>query len=93
MSVFDFGKRQRMHTQFVGSTTGREVFQVDEYNQRKKGTGVVITASAMILTLFYFAWNSIPKNIKGYLFIALIGILGYGYYNYQQQRRLREKLY
>ena len=34
-NIFDFGSKQRMHTQMYGNTTGREMFQINEYNQRK----------------------------------------------------------
>jgi hypothetical protein len=33
MSIFDFGKKQRMHTQLIGNTSGKEMFKVDEYNK------------------------------------------------------------
>lgn len=93
MAIFDFGKKQRLHAQLVGHTSGNEMFKVDEYNQRKNttfGCGFVLV---LLFTVFYFAWNYIPTKILVFLCLIFIGVAAYGYYNFQQQRRLREKLY
>jgi hypothetical protein len=93
MSIFNFGKRQRMHTHMIGHTSGKEMFQVDEYNQRKKTTIGVFLALAGFVTIFYFWIQYIPIKILIFMFLTMGGLVWYGYYNWTQQKRLREALY
>ena len=93
MAIFDFGHKQRMHTQLVGNTSGREMFKVDEYNQVKKTTVVLGTIIAIILTLFYFSWADIPSKIKGFMFIVLIVCGVWTYFNVNHQIKVRNSLY
>jgi len=93
MTLFDFGKRQRMHTQLTGNTSGHEMFLVDEYNSRKKVSGAIVCYNFFLLTLIYFAFSFIQTK-TGFFFI-LLGLisLGFGYFNYKSQRILRRKFY
>jgi hypothetical protein len=93
MTIFDFGKRQRMHTQLVGHTSGHEMFLVDEYNTKKKISTAIISYNIFLLTLMYFAFDFIKT--KTGIFFVLIGLagLGYGYFNFKSQRVLRSKFY
>jgi hypothetical protein len=84
MSIFNFGKKQRLHTQLVGNTSGKELFKVDEYNKRKKGTMFIIGYEFLIATLFY---------VKLYLIFSMIGTFVFGFFNFKQQKILREGLY
>jgi hypothetical protein len=93
MSIFNFGKKQRLHTQLVGNTSGKELFKVDEYNKRKKGTMFIIGYEFLIATLFYFYWNNIQGNVKLYLIFSMIGTFVFGFFNFKQQKILREGLY
>jgi hypothetical protein len=93
MTIFDFGKRQRMHTQLVGHTSGHEMFLVDEYNTKKKISTAIISYNIFLLTLMYFAFDFF-KTKTGFFFI-LLGLisLGFGYFNFKSQRILRSKFY
>ena len=93
MSIFNFGNRQRLHAQLIGNTSGREMFQVDEYNQRKKttiGIGIII---GLIATLLYFQIQNIPGKLLIFILLITAGLIWYGYHNWSQQVRLRENLY
>lgn len=93
MAIFNFGNKQRLHTQLVGNTTGREMFRVDEYNQRKKtsiGLGFIIFG---LLTLFYFFGKYISGKWLTFLIIGTLGLGIWFYFNYKQQRILRRGLY
>ena len=93
MSIFNFGNRQRMHTQLVGNTSGREMFKVDEYNERKK-TSIGLTLFLLFMsTTFYFTFFSIPMKFRLFLILLTLGAGVFLYFNYKQQRRLREDLY
>ena len=92
MSIFNFG-RQRLHTQMHGNTSGREMFKVDEYNHVKTTTYFLGTIMAIIFTLFYFSWNSIPGKIKGFMIIVLLVCGVWTYFNVKHQIKVRESLY
>jgi len=93
MGIFDFGKKQRMHTQVFGHTTGKEMFQVDEFNSQNKKIGSAVVVDFSIFAILYFYWSYItPKVIIFMLIIA--SVMGcVGYFAYKSKRRLREKLY
>jgi len=93
MAIFDFGHKQRMHTQLVGNTSGREMFKVDEYNQVKKTTVILGTIIAIIFTLFYFGWSLIPGKIKFFMFLIFIGCGVWTYFNVNHQIKVRRSLY
>jgi hypothetical protein len=93
MAIFDFGKRQRMHTQVYGHTTGREMFQVDEYNTQMKAIGGAVAVDFMIFTMLYFFWNQIPSKFIVFMFIVAIGMSCLGYFAWKSKQRLRERLY
>jgi fatty acid desaturase len=93
MAIFNFGNKQRLHTQMIGETSGREMFKVDEYNQVKGltfGLGAIMLG---IFTLFFFAWNSIPGKIKLFLSLIFIGCGIWEYFNVKHQIKVRESLY
>ena len=58
MGLFDFGNKQRMHTQMVGETSGREMFVMEQYNLKKKNCGACIGFGIfnlmIVVALFYF---------------------------------------
>jgi len=93
MTIFDFGKRQRMHTQLIGNTSGHEMFLVDEYNTKKKISISIICYNLFLLSLMYFAFDFFKT--KTGIFFVLIGLisLGFGYFNYKSQKLLRSKFY
>ena len=93
MSMFNFKDKQRLHTQLVGETTGKELFHVDEYNQRKRTTLALVLALVGIFTLMYFCWKMIPMKITVFIILAFVGLATYLYFNCKQQFRLRERLY
>lgn len=93
MSIFNFGKKQRLHTQLYGHTTGNELFKVDEYNNRKAITGVLSFAIFGLFTLFYFGIQAIPKKMLIFLILITISLSFLFYFNFKQQRILRERLY
>ena len=93
MSIFNFGNKQRLHTQLYGNTSGKELFKVDDYNNRKKTTGILIFFITGFLTLFYFCIQAIPTKILTFLIITTIGLSIWLYFNIKQQIRLREVLY
>ena len=93
MPIFDFKDKQRLHTQLIGNTSGREMFKVDDYNNRKKTTGILIFFITGLLTLFYFCIQAIPTKILIFLIIITIGLSIWLYFNIKQQLRLREGLY
>lgn len=93
MSIFNFGKRQRLHAQLYGNTTGREMFKVDEYNQRKKTTGVLIAFILIYLTILYFNYSYMLNKVGLFFFLFFVIAGVYLFFNYKQQRRLREGLY
>jgi len=93
MSIFDFGRKQRLYTQLHGTTTGREMFKVDEYNQRKKKTGGLSFVFFGLLTLFYFQIQNINTKFLIFLLAVFVGSGIYLYYNIKEQVNLRKLLY
>lgn len=93
MSTFNFGHRQRMHTQLYGQTSGKELFKVDEYNTRKAVTVYSLTMCIFIFLIEYFFITKIPFKFNFLLILAFIGFSYLGYINFKQQKRLREGLY
>jgi len=93
MAIFDFGRKQRLHTQMVGTTSGREMFKVDEYNHVKKTTFSLGALIFIILTIFYFFWSYIPGKIAGFLVIVVILAGVWEYFNVKHQIRVKESLY
>jgi hypothetical protein len=93
MGIFDFGKKQRLHTQLYGNTTGKEMFKVNEYNSRKKATIGISIMEVLFLTILYFYFSYIPNKFLIWVGLIMIGTGIYGYFNYIQQIRLRENLY
>jgi glucan phosphoethanolaminetransferase (alkaline phosphatase superfamily) len=93
MAIFDFGRKQRLHTQLVGNTSGREMFKVDEYNSVKRLTFLLGFVMVVIFTIFYFCWASIPKNIKIFMILIFIGCGIWEYFNIKHQIRVKESLY
>ena len=91
--IFNFGNKQRLHTQLVGHTSGNELFKVDEYNQRKKTTALLILALVGFFTLFYFQIQYIPGKILFFLILVCLGLGVWLYFNMKSQFRLKEKLY
>lgn len=91
--MFDFGKRQKLHTQLIGSTTGNELFKVDEYNTRRKTTFLTGFICVCIFLIEYWYITLIPIKWNILLFMAFIGSAYFCYSNFIQQKRLREKLY
>jgi hypothetical protein len=93
MGLFDFGHKQRLHTQLVGNTTGREMFKVSEYNNVKKslfGIGFFIFC---FFTLFYFCWNNISTKVLIFLIIIFLGLCYWFYHNFKELNRLKGLLY
>ena len=92
MGIFDFNK-QTMRADLRGSTSGKEMFKVQEYNERKANTFKIITIEASLLTLFYFGYKIIPTKIFLFLIIICLGLGFWGFHNYKEQVKLRAKLY
>jgi len=93
MAIFNFGRKQKLHTQMYGRTTGKEMFKVDEYNKSKQilaGLGFMIF---WIFVCFYFGYNSIPIKLRGFLFIVIFICLVWGYIIIKNQKRLKQDLY
>lgn len=93
MAIFNFGNKQRLHTQIVGQTSGREMFKVDEYNQVKKLSFILGAIMLSIFTLFYFAWSYIPNKVKVFMGLIFLGCGLWEYFNVKHQIRVRESLY
>lgn len=93
MGIFDFGKRQRLHTQLYGHTSGGELFKVDEYNRRKTISFSIVVTNVILFTIFYFMWNDIPIKIKVFMFLGMVGTIVLGYFNLKNQKKLGEGLY
>ncbi len=93
MAVFNFGQKQRLHTQMYGRTTGKEMFQVDEYNQRKSSTAALGVISFLLLTSLYFSIGVIALKWVLFLTLLLSGVITAIVFNFKQQIRLRENLY
>ena len=93
MSIFNFGDKQRLHTQMFGHTSGKEMFKVDEYNKVKQVTMSLCLALFLFFTIFYFGWSSIPLKFKGFMFIICILLGGWLYFNVKSQLKLKEYLY
>lgn len=91
--IFNFGNKQRLHTQLVGNTSGREMFKVDEYNQVKRTTVTLGSVMFAIFTLFFFFWNSIPTKIRLFMVLIFLGAGTWTYFNVKHQIRVRESLY
>lgn len=91
-NLFNFGNKQRLHAQMIGNTSGREMFVINEYNERKSQIRGLILAFIInlivIFLLFYF------DNFKfGFLLcLPLIGIVIASYFLLQSKRRLYEKV-
>ena len=92
MGIFDFNK-QTMRADLRGQTLGKEMFKVQEYNERKATTFKIISIEAALLTFFYFGYKIIPMKIFIFLIILCLGLGFWGYHNYKEQTKLREKLY
>jgi glucan phosphoethanolaminetransferase (alkaline phosphatase superfamily) len=93
MSVFDFGRKQRLGVDLYGHTSGREIFNVDEYNNSKKLTVCLVLIMLVIFSAFYFEWTSIPIKIKIFMGLIFLGCSTLGYFNIKKQIRIRESLY
>lgn len=93
MAIFDFGNRQRLHTQLIGNTNGREMFKVDEYNQVKKMNVILGTIMFLLFTSFYFFWTSIGNKIKGFMVIIFVGCAVWFYFNMKHQIKVKRSLY
>lgn len=92
-NLFNFGNKQRLHTQLIGNTTGKELFKVNEYNERKKRTGVLSVSLIILFTIFYFYIQNIPTKILIFMIIITLGLCFWLYSNFKQQRILRGVLY
>jgi len=93
MAIFDFGRKQRLHTQMVGNTSGREMFKVDEYNSVKKLTYGIGFIMGIIFTIFYFFFNNIPLKVKIFMGIIFLGCGIWEYFNIKHQIKVRKSLY
>lgn len=93
MSIFDFKKKQRLNAQLYGHTSGSEMFKVDEYNTRKKVTEAGVIFIVIMLSIFYFFWKDIPQKIIIWMIIITAISIVYCFFNFKQQKRLRERLY
>jgi hypothetical protein len=93
MGIFNFGNKQRLHTQLYGNTTGREMFKVEEYNKLKATTIGLSLVLFAFFTIFYFLWKHIPLKVLLFMIIVFLGLGVYLFFNVKQQRRLRENLY
>ena len=92
MAIFNF-KRQLLHTQLDGRTSGREMFKVDEYNQVKKTNAILGCVMFLIFTSFYFLWNSIGNKFKGFMAIIFVGCAIWFYFNMKHQIKVKRSLY
>lgn len=92
MGIFNFGRKQRLHTEIYGHTSGSEMFKIDEYNGRKKKTAFLSFIIIIILTIFYFLWDNIESKIRFFMILIVIGCLVYGYFNVKEQISLKEKI-
>ena len=93
MAIFDFGKKQRLHTQLYGNTTGSEMFKVDEYNNRKKVMGILSFIEITLFTIFFFEIQYIPSKVLVFLTLIFVGCGIYGYYTIKELKGLRKRLY
>jgi len=93
MAIFNFGNKQRLHTQLLGNTTGREMFKVDEYNSVKKLSFILGFVMFVLFTTFYFCWNSIVIKIRIFMILIFIGCAIWTYFNLKHQTRVRDSLY
>lgn len=93
MGIFDFGNKQRLHTQLLGNTTGREMFKVNEYNAVKKslfGIGIFIFG---FFAVFWFCWKLISTKVLIFLILIFIGLCYWFYHNFRELNRLKGLLY
>lgn len=93
MPIFDFGKKQRLHTQLIGNTSGKEMFKVDEYNQQNKKIGGVVVFDFIIFTILYFYGGLIPIKFLIFMIILTMGLNYFGYSAYKNKQELKGKLY
>jgi len=94
MGIFDFGRKQRLHTQIYGQTSGKELFKIDEYNKSKKITIALITYLVFSFTLLYFGIGGMLSRKSLIFFIfTIVGVIIWLYFNYKNQKRLKENLY
>jgi hypothetical protein len=93
MSIFNFGRKQRLGIDLSGKTSGKEMFKVDEYNQKKRVTIGIFLYSLLIFTIGYFSFDSLKTKMGLFFIILLILSWVWFYFNYKSQIRLREGLY
>ena len=92
MSIFDFGKKQRLHTQLVGNTSGSEMFKIEEYQKTKKILFGIGIADFMSFAIFFFSIQDIPLKITIFWIISLIALNAYGYYTFKHYKKIKQRL-
>ncbi|MCK9429536.1 MAG: hypothetical protein M0R17_05990 [Candidatus Omnitrophica bacterium] len=90
--IFDFGRKQRLGVRLQGNTSGKEMFKIDDYNNRKKNTAILSFIVISILSVFYFFWNNIESKIRIFMILVVVGCLVYGYFNVKEQIRMKERI-
>lgn len=93
MAIFNFGRKQNLGVDLYGHTSGKEMFLIDEYNQRKGFTLGLILILSGIFTIFYFGWDGISNNIKFFFGLVFLGLGIVLYFNLKNQIKMREDLY
>jgi len=91
--MFDFGNKQRLHTQLHGNTTGKELFKVDEYNTQNKKIKSAIVVNSFIFATLYFLINEIPLKLIIFLLLIVIFMFLIGYSGYKNKKHLKQNLY
>ena len=82
-----------MHTQMHGSTTGREMFQVDEYNNKNKMIEGAIVVDSLIFGILYFLGKYIPLKMIIFLLLIVLAMSFMGYLAYKSKKQLKQNLY
>lgn len=93
MGIFNFGNKQRLHTQMYGETSGREMFKVDEYNSVKKLSLTLGMTMFCIFSLLFFVNSLIKTKLGLFLILVFIGCGVWEYFNIKHQINVRRSLY
>lgn len=93
MTLFNFGRKQRLHTQLYGNIDGDEIFKIEDYKYKQGISILLFLYIGTILTIFYFLIQKIPQKILYFLIITLIISGIWLYFNLKEQFRIKKYLY
>ena len=90
-TLYDFGNKQRMHTQMIGNTSTKEIFLAREFdNSRSLLVGLSFSSIASFI-IAYFLFKALVFSY-GFLFLFIALALEYVSYMFYKRKSKYERL-